>query len=347
MPKNNVMLPLKIQDINELRKHLQVALEIEHATIPPYLVAMYSIKPGTNQEVCELLRTIVTEEMLHMILVANVLNAIGGKPELDNMRFIPNYPVELPINNGGESLILELRKFSPEALDVFLAIERTPDNVEIRNQVPRNDNYNSLAEFYHTIKLALIYFANTYPYSESLFNGKGNYQILPDDYYNAGGEVIKVYDLETALQALDLVIEQSHNDLGKSSSLEEDLSHYHRFYKIRNECYYLDKGFESQNTFKVDWNTVYNMIPNPKMLDYASNDAVSTKSYEFNKTYTQLIKLLHRSFNGERHLLKFAVNKMFLIKEQAIELLKNPISNNSCYNAGPTFEYVMGVIDND
>lgn len=34
--------------LEELRSHLQTAIEIEHATIPTYLCALYSIKDGTN-----------------------------------------------------------------------------------------------------------------------------------------------------------------------------------------------------------------------------------------------------------------------------------------------------------
>ena len=32
----------------ELKQQLQTALELEHSTIPPYLCALYSIKPNTN-----------------------------------------------------------------------------------------------------------------------------------------------------------------------------------------------------------------------------------------------------------------------------------------------------------
>jgi Ferritin-like len=33
-----------------LYQHLQAAIALEHATLPPYLTALYSIKPGYNQE---------------------------------------------------------------------------------------------------------------------------------------------------------------------------------------------------------------------------------------------------------------------------------------------------------
>jgi hypothetical protein len=70
-----------IDSTHALRAHLQWALELEHSTIPPYLCALYSIPEGSNPEAAEVVRSVFMEEMLHMTLVANVLNAVGGSPE--------------------------------------------------------------------------------------------------------------------------------------------------------------------------------------------------------------------------------------------------------------------------
>jgi len=51
------------QDLNGtvegLRCALQNPIELEHATIPPYLYALYSIKPGANPEIVGLIKSIV------------------------------------------------------------------------------------------------------------------------------------------------------------------------------------------------------------------------------------------------------------------------------------------------
>ena len=86
---------MAIRDISGLRQHLQWAIEVEHATIPPYLFALYSIREGHNGEAIEILRSIFMEEMLHMTLAANILNAVGGTPRLDKPDFIPQYPTYL------------------------------------------------------------------------------------------------------------------------------------------------------------------------------------------------------------------------------------------------------------
>ncbi len=75
---------------------LQLAIELEHSTIPPYLTALYSIMPDANVEVAGLIRSIVVEEMLHMALVANIFIAIGGSPNIGHSKFVPQYPGPLP-----------------------------------------------------------------------------------------------------------------------------------------------------------------------------------------------------------------------------------------------------------
>jgi hypothetical protein len=42
---------------------------------------------------------VVIEEMLHMTIAANVLNAVGGHPAIDRPDFVPNYPEDLPALN--------------------------------------------------------------------------------------------------------------------------------------------------------------------------------------------------------------------------------------------------------
>src|SRR6187401_1377068 len=87
---------MTITNLENLRTHLQWAIEIEHSIIPPYLCALYSIKPGTNREAVEAITSVFIEEMLHMTLAANVLNAVGGAPRLDAADFLPRYPMNLP-----------------------------------------------------------------------------------------------------------------------------------------------------------------------------------------------------------------------------------------------------------
>jgi hypothetical protein len=72
-----------IDTIDDLRRHLQWAIELEHATIPPYLCALYSLDPARNPEAAQVVGTVLAEEMIHLALAANLLNAVGGAPKLD------------------------------------------------------------------------------------------------------------------------------------------------------------------------------------------------------------------------------------------------------------------------
>ena len=58
------------------RQLLQSAVMVEHSTIPLYLSAMWSMVNSTSQAV-DIIHSVVIEEMLHMTIAANVLNAIG------------------------------------------------------------------------------------------------------------------------------------------------------------------------------------------------------------------------------------------------------------------------------
>ncbi|TMR31208.1 ferritin-like protein, partial [Nonomuraea zeae] len=82
----------RIDTLDSLREHLQWAIELEHATLPPYLCALYSLDPERNPEATEVIGSVFAEEMLHLALAANLLNAVGGRPRLDIPEMLPPHP---------------------------------------------------------------------------------------------------------------------------------------------------------------------------------------------------------------------------------------------------------------
>ena len=63
------------------------------------------------------------DEMLHMSLAANILNAIGGSPDFASAQVIPVYPSQLPGDLHPE-LTLHLSPLSKHLIrDVFMHIE--------------------------------------------------------------------------------------------------------------------------------------------------------------------------------------------------------------------------------
>ena len=53
---------MSISNLDELRDHLQTAVEIEWSTIPPYLCALWSIEEGTNVEASEAIEDVVISD---------------------------------------------------------------------------------------------------------------------------------------------------------------------------------------------------------------------------------------------------------------------------------------------
>jgi hypothetical protein len=75
---------------------------LEHFTVPPHLCALYSIKNETRPE-ARIIRTVAIEEMLHMIMAANILNDIGGdEPKIHSKEVLPHYPSPMPHSSIGE-----------------------------------------------------------------------------------------------------------------------------------------------------------------------------------------------------------------------------------------------------
>ena len=87
-------------------------MQLEHGTIPPYLTALYSMHPGTNSDAFHVIRVVVVEEMLHLTLAANIMNAVGGTPDLTRPDFVPNYPAYLP--DGETDFQVDVEAFSRE-----------------------------------------------------------------------------------------------------------------------------------------------------------------------------------------------------------------------------------------
>src|SRR5690242_3692680 len=140
----------------DLHKYLRNAVKLEHSTIPPYLTAMFSLKPGTNESIARLIRSIVVQEMLHMTIAANILIAIGGDPQINKKAFVPDYPGPLPMNIGN-GLIVGIEAFSiPLVQNIFMAIEEPETPIPVKPpslaMAAEEPEYATIGEFYEAIK---------------------------------------------------------------------------------------------------------------------------------------------------------------------------------------------------
>ncbi len=340
----------------ELFKNLQTAIELEHSTIPPYLAAFFTIDQDTNPFSWEAVRSVVMEEMLHMTLACNILNAVGGKPYIDNPKFIPEYPAKF--NFADRKFDVGLVKFSKSSIETFMEIEK-PSETRLRLKGedlkglldPIDLEESTIGEFYETVKEQLIRLVEEYG-EESVFNGDQSLQINAKDYYGGGGEIVEVHNLETALFAIDIIVDQGEGAPGSIYDGDEtyfgqdqEVAHFFRFKEIHVERRYqegdLPKEEPTGACIPVDWESVKDMIENPKAKHFPEGSPARIKAEEFNQLYSHFLRLLHLTFNGQSNLIIKAVGMMYQMKYVAAELLNIKIPmNKEGKVAGPPFEYI-------
>src|SRR3712207_1584418 len=113
--------------VEEAQDLLQQAIAVEFGTLPPYLYAMFSIPPGENVAAAQLIKSVLLQEMIHMALACNILNAISGTPKL----VPPVYPGTLgDIGPDGKVLTVDLLPFSPAAMEQGMKIEQPAEKPE-------------------------------------------------------------------------------------------------------------------------------------------------------------------------------------------------------------------------
>lgn len=330
-------------------------MELELLTIPPYLTALYSIHPGANAEAALIVRSVVVEEMLHMTLAANVLNAIGGSPDVTGGGYVPRYPAAIPYHEP-HSFEVGLQPFGDPALDVFLAIENPsypvahPPAAGPAAAIPRatelaaEHGYRTIGEFYAAIQEGLRALDAELGH-DALFIGEPTRQVRPEHYYASGGHVVVVSDLASALAALEQIVEQGEGELtapraGEKFDEEGDLAHYYRFDELRKRKRYRvrdEPGKPTGPAIELDMDAVYPMRPNLRVEDLQGELRAAAEG--FNAIYVRLLGRIQRSFDGNADQLTRAVGMMFDLKYAANDLLRTPLPDASGQHAGPTFEY--------
>lgn len=333
-------LYMRLDSKEDLLVALQQAIELEHSTIPPYLCALYSIKPGTNTEVADLIRSVVIEEMLHMALVSNLLVSVGGSPQIGNPGFVPRYPGPLPGGLRG-GLTVRLRRCSiAQVRDVFMSIEEPEDTEEPvdRRGYPGGPNEvhpYTIGWFYDEIKKALKDLSGA---GQITF---GNAERQVSDWTGTG-KLYVINSLEDALAAIDEIKVQGEGASPLNpDDTDRELAHYYKFSEIvngRRIVVGLHGYSYTGEHIPFDPDGVWPMMDDPDTALLLPGSRALILSNQFSETYQTLLNGLHRCFNGEPDYIGQAVGIMYSLSVIARRLMQTPSGLADGTTAGPSFQ---------
>lgn len=338
--------------LTELFPFVQNAIELEHATIPPYLTAMFSIKPGTEREIRDIIHSIVIEEMMHMTISSNILNAIGGSPDINKASFVPEYPGPLPMGIG-DGLIVNLTAYSKKQVhDCFMEIEEPeePLNLDERKQTKAdalaestyNDlpdpHYDTIGEFYIALKKQILKIA-----PDTLPGNKNNQVTSP---FFDSDRLFPIITKEDAAKAIDIIVEEGEGSTKSPRDGEGEFAHYYKFEELyRGKRLAADPGAKYGYSFSgpdIPFNAgnVWNIKPNTKAKMFKPGTEERRNVDQFNASYRSLLDGLHETFNGNPHMLGDTIGLMFDIKLYAEKLCGTPFPEEEGVFIGPTFEFI-------
>ncbi|MBC9909756.1 ferritin-like domain-containing protein [Chitinophaga varians] len=345
---------MNLQDqLLPVKEKLQKAIELELATIPPYLTALFSIRPGTNAMAASIIRSVVMEEMLHLLLAGNLLSAVGGSVKLGKNN-IPVYPVQMEFQGKqfkNRQFDIHLAAFSEDTISVFLQIE-LPDGWGVpqlefdKITVPGF----TIGEFYRGIKDDLAHLCNTYG-EQNVFTGKKEHQVSEEYFWRGGGTPIIIANLATAAAAIDLIIEQGEGTTEPiavkafSFAATDEVPHYFRFNEIYHGRLYSQQDDPhlppTGAVIDIDYQAVFPIKTSCKSSDLRQFPELDYLNNLFNNNYATMLSQLEEGFNGNPAAFYTAIlNGMHKLSPLAYNLVQLPIPGDpKGRHAAPSFEW--------
>ena len=292
--------------VEQLHRYLHAAMQLEHATIPPYLTALYSIRPGTNADAYHVLRVVAVEEMLHLTLAANVLNAVGGDARPDaaglraraTRRYLPDGEDDFEVEPAGASprrrveTFLQHRAAARGADDERVAARRTaaPDAHRLAAGADddRTMQFYSIGEFYDGDRRGLRPPARA-RWATRCSPATRRRRSAPSTSTPAAARSIPVTDLASALAAM-------RPDRRAGRGLRR--RHLRRRGRARPLLPLRAARRSAATTSRatrpapatgppgsVDWDAVYPVKTNARLADYPAGSELHEAAVEFNRDY--------------------------------------------------------------
>lgn len=345
---------------------LAEAAEIEHTLMCSYLYAAFSLKragePGVSAAQGEVLERwrktimdVAVEEMGHLVMVANLTVAVGGRPHFGR----PNFPVASGYFPSG--VTVRLTGFNAETLKHFIFLERpqdaqgedstafTQDGHERKQAhlglMPSAQDYVTIGHLYEAIRTNLIALDHELG-GEGLFLGNLASQVGRSVIDLEGVEPIT--GLAGAQRAIDIIVEQ-----GEGSLEDREVSHYRSFLTIQRELY---AAVHDDADFAAAWpvadSPVLRQPPEPEGKIFVDRPAAAALLDFACATYGLLLRCLVQCFGragddaerSQRALIAAAIELMHILGEASTALARLPASSvEGGVHAGMTFTMLRGV----
>ena len=346
-----------INSREQLLYTLTEAAEIEHNLMCCYLYAAWSLKTEDGDGVdaaaqAELkswqraIFDIAIDEMTHLALVGNLMNALGGVAHFGR----PNFPVARGMLPAG--LKVRLAPFSRETLQHFIFLERPegsdePDGANFADDdayergqhglrlTPAALDYATVGHLYRSVEDALRTLSAAMG-ETALFIGDPALQVGPDIVALEG--LIAVTGLETACQAIETIVEQ-----GEGASAHSATGHYQRFVAVRDSFdRLLDKDPAFIPAFPAANNPVMRHPPEPEGRVWVSRDDARGVIDLGNGVYNHMLRCLAQGFAATEAaektlMIHAAIDLMMAVSPLGRELARLKANDEDACNAGLSF----------
>ncbi len=340
---------------------LAEASEIEHTLMCTYLYAAFSLKDGSDPDLSpeeldalgrwrKTILSVALEEMVHLLLVANLTIAIGGRPHFGRPPF-PVAPGHFPAD-----VVVRLAPFDRETFVLFRFLEwprgvvlsdaeafrceKTYERAQAYHGLsPSIQDYGTVGHLYAAVRKNLVEAARRLG-EGALFIGPVASQVGRGAVQLKGVDTI--FDLASALRAVDLIVEQ-----GEGSSADREDSHYQRFVAIRAEHEaVVEKNPQFVAARPAAVNPVMRQPPDPGDKVFVDAPGAARVLDFGNAVYALVLQLIVQAFHrpevdadaAQSRLFDIAIELMHILSRTGTALTRMPASeSNPEIHAGLSF----------
>ncbi|WP_026100529.1 ferritin-like domain-containing protein [Fortiea contorta] len=366
-----------IQTRDELVAALRHAAEIEIAVMLQYIYAAYSIpnyvtgeeyvrrglwtqaqlhlacgngQEGRDYGIRGVLLEISHEEMIHFLMVNNILMAMGepfyaAVPNFSEINQHFPIDVDFALEPFSTATIQRFMRFEwPDFLEADLAAD-TDSNDPTANRL---HGYGSLSELYRQIQAAIQNIPDLFIVKKGLVGGE-HHLFLREDFNKLHPDYqLQVDDVESALFAINLIVEQGEGCNPNSPQFAQ--SHFQQYCRIAQAL----AQQHVSTTSTLPWNPAYPALRNPTLHYRDGNTNIVTIPETravmqiFDECYFLMMQLMVQHFGltptasfRRSKIMNAAIDVMTGMMRPLGELLVSMPSGKRGKTAGPSFEIAM------